>query len=69
MRAQRFFRFSPCGGQIAGTALMLVGCAVRRKLAYVSTVQTNDIKTRRVCPPQGVFMVFVNIHLIRSIRG
>ena len=50
---------SPCGGQSAGTALMLVDCAVRRKLAYVSTVQTSDIKTRRVCPPQGVFSVFV----------
>lgn len=43
----------------AGTALMAVGCAMRRKLAYVSTAQANDIKTRRVCPPQGVFTVFV----------
>jgi len=43
----------------AGTALMAVVCAVRRKLAYESTAQTDDIKTRRVCPPQGVFLVFV----------
>ena len=51
----------PCGGQSAGTALMAIVRTGCRKLAYVSTVQAITIKTRRmrVCPPQGVFPVFV----------
>ena len=53
----------PCGGQSACKALMSVGCAGRRKLAYVSPALPTGIESEamRVCPPQGVFERFLFI--------